>query len=324
MRSDVKLIEQVIRIVGIIAILALLLVGGAILPASAASVWSMPITAIAGSEGSNPNLRLGTNTSATDGFDSGIDVPHAPPAPGATFDAYFSIVHPLFPQLDKDYRVPAVSIQWTLNVQSGTQQITLSWDASGVPVNVSLRLTGSGLNVDMKTTSNTTLPAGIYSLTIASTQTTTPTPEVTPTPTSTPEVMPTPSPTGSTPVTGITREVNGNITPGVSITLDGTGTVVSDQNGQFQIMATATGNLTVVAHKDGFRDRTQIVNMAGLGPGFAVTCNFQGQHGLIPNAPDIWYALDCVNLWLYPPNQETGLDIWTALDVINAWLYPVQ
>jgi hypothetical protein len=127
-----------------------------------------------------------------------------------------------------------------------------------------------------------------------------------------------------TPVNGITREVNGTILPGVSITLDGIATVVSDQSGQYEIMATATGSHTVVAHKDGFRDRTQTINIAGLGQEFAVTCNFQGQHGLIPNAPDIWYALDCVNLWLYPPNQETGLDIWTALDVINAWLYPVQ
>jgi hypothetical protein len=135
---------------------------------------------------------------------------------------------------------------------------------------------------------------------------------------------PTPAPTSSTPVTGITREVNGNFLPLVSITLDGIGPVVSDQAGQFQIMATGTGNHTVVAHKDGFRDRTQIVNIAGLGPGYAVTCNFQGQYGLIPNAPDMWYALDCVNLWLYPPNPDTGLDIWTALDVINAWQYPVH
>ena len=37
--------------------------------------------------------------------------------------------------------------------------------------------------------------------------------------------------TDFTPVTGITREVNGDILPGVSITLDGTGAVVSDQNG---------------------------------------------------------------------------------------------
>jgi len=128
----------------------------------------------------------------------------------------------------------------------------------------------------------------------------------------------------STTVTGTTREVNGNILAGVTITLDGIGPVVSDQNGQFQMMATATGSHTIVAHKDGFRDRTQTVNIAGLVPEFAVTCNFQGTHGLIPNAPDIWYALDCVNLWLYPPNQETGLDIWTALDVINAWLYPIS
>ena len=199
MRSDVKLIEQVIRIVGIIAILALLLVGGAILPASAASVWSMPITAIAGSEGSNPNLRLGTNTGATDGFDSGIDVPHPPPAPGATFDAYFSIVHPLFPQLDKDYRAPTGSIQWTLHVQSSTQQILLSWDASGVPVNASLRLIGPGLAIDMRAVNNTNLPAGIYSLTIASTQTTTPTPQptTTPIPTVTPTATSTPIPTSS-------------------------------------------------------------------------------------------------------------------------------
>jgi internalin A len=130
--------------------------------------------------------------------------------------------------------------------------------------------------------------------------------------------------TDATPVTGITRGVNGSILAGVSITLDGIGPVVSDQSGQYEIMATATGSHTVVAHKDGFRDRTRTVNITGLGTGYAVTCNFQGQYGLIPKAPNIWYALDCVNLWLYPPNPDTGLDIWTALDVINAWLYPVQ
>jgi len=129
---------------------------------------------------------------------------------------------------------------------------------------------------------------------------------------------------GRTPVTGITREIKGDILPGVSITLDGIGPVVSDQSGQYEIMATETGSHTIAAHKDGFRDRTQTINIAGLGPGYAVTCNFQGQYGLIPKAPDIWYALDCVNLWLYPPNLDIGLDIWTALDVINAWLYPVQ
>ena len=128
----------------------------------------------------------------------------------------------------------------------------------------------------------------------------------------------------STPVTGITREVNGNILPGVSITLDSVETVVSDQNGQYQIMATSTGSHTILAQKDGFREKTQTISIYGLGEAYAVTCNFQGDYGLIPNAPDIWYALACINRWLYPPNPDIGLTMQTALDVINAWLYPAS
>jgi DMSO/TMAO reductase YedYZ molybdopterin-dependent catalytic subunit len=127
-----------------------------------------------------------------------------------------------------------------------------------------------------------------------------------------------------TPVLGITRQINGAILPEVSITIDGIGPMLSDQSGQYEIMATTTGTHTIVAHKDGFRDSTRTINITGLGPGYAVTCNFQGRYGLIPNAPNMEYALDCIDLWLFPPNQDTGLDIWTALDVINAWLYPRQ
>jgi hypothetical protein len=127
----------------------------------------------------------------------------------------------------------------------------------------------------------------------------------------------------STLVTGMTREVNGEILPGVSITLDGVETGVSDQSGIYLITVYSTGSHTLVAHKDGFRDRTRTVNIAELDSGYAVTCDFQGQYGLIPDAPDMWYALDCVNLWLYPPNPYIGLDMWTALDVVNAWLYPI-
>jgi hypothetical protein len=136
--------------------------------------------------------------------------------------------------------------------------------------------------------------------------------------------MPTPTPTPATPVTGITREVNGNILLGVSITIDGIGSVVSDQDGHYEIMTTATGDYTVTAHKDGFKDRTRTVSITGLGTGYAVTCNFQGQYGLIPNAPDMQYALMCINRWLYPPDADTGLTMQTALAVINAWLYPMQ
>ncbi len=129
--------------------------------------------------------------------------------------------------------------------------------------------------------------------------------------------------TDATPVTGITREVNGSILAGVTITLDGIATVVSDQDGNYEIMVTATGNHTIVAHKDGFRDRTQTINIGGLGQEFAVICNFQGQYGLIPNAPDMQYALACINRWLYPPDADIGLTMQTALAVINAWLYPM-
>ena len=130
--------------------------------------------------------------------------------------------------------------------------------------------------------------------------------------------------TDFTPVTGITRAVNGDILAGVTITLDGIATVVSDQYGQYEIMATATGSHTVVAHKDGFRDRNRTINITGLGTSYAVTCNFQGNSGLIPNAPNMSYALACINRWLYPPSSDIGLTMQTALAVINAWLYPVQ
>jgi hypothetical protein len=126
-----------------------------------------------------------------------------------------------------------------------------------------------------------------------------------------------------TPVVGVTREVICNLLPGVTIMLDSIGPEVSDGDGLYQIMATETGDYDVVASKDGFRDRTRTITVEGQGPAFTVTCNFSGQYGLIPNAPDIWYALDCVNLWLYPPSPECALDIWTALDVVNAWQYPI-
>jgi hypothetical protein len=50
--------------------------------------------------------------------------------------------------------------------------------------------------------------------------------------------------------------------PRVSITLDGRAPVASDQSGHYEIMATATGTHTAVAHKDVFMHRTQILNIA--------------------------------------------------------------
>jgi len=121
------------------------------------------------------------------------------------------------------------------------------------------------------------------------------------------------------PVSGVTREVNCDILDGVEISLDGVGPVFSDGTGNYTIRASGPGTYTVNASKAGFRSRTQIVDVDCVNP---VTLNFQAGYGLIPCSPDIWYALDCVNLWLYPPGAECGLGMSTILAVMNAWLYP--
>ena len=68
------------------------------------SDWSVPVVAYTGVEGSNADLELGIHPDATDGYDYGIDLPNPPPQPGALFEAYFSIVHTLFPGLNRDLR----------------------------------------------------------------------------------------------------------------------------------------------------------------------------------------------------------------------------
>lgn len=130
-----------------------------------------------------------------------------------------------------------------------------------------------------------------------------------------------------TPVVGVTREVNCALLPGVTVTLfQGdveVGSAVSDGNGDYRLIAPAIGEYTLVASKAEFRDETQTIEVLGPGPEFTVVCDFAREYGLIPNAPDMWYALDCQNLWQYPPNEECALDMWTALDVMNAWQYPI-
>lgn len=160
--------KRAMKILSLIGIMTLLLVGVAMEPAAAQTEWSVPITAVTAGEGNNPNLELGTNSAATDSFDSGIDMPH-PPFP-STFDAYFSIVHALFPRLDKDFRATGNgTIRWTLHVESNSEDVTLTWDASAVPAGMPLWMTNSGLGlqVNMKEDNSTVLPAGAYNLTIA-------------------------------------------------------------------------------------------------------------------------------------------------------------
>jgi hypothetical protein len=139
-------------------------------PADCPSGWSVPMTAAAGTEGSNNNLEFGLKSSATDGYDSSIDVPHPPPGPNATFDAYFAINDALFPQLDKDYRAPLTLPNdvrvWTLMVKSASNSITLNWDTSKVPGDLFVFMNTGTSIIDMKAQSSLTLRAGNYGLII--------------------------------------------------------------------------------------------------------------------------------------------------------------
>ena len=157
--------RKTVMILMLAALIALPLAQGATSSAAAQSEWSVAVTACTMSEGSNPNLEFGTATGATDSFDSGVDLPH-PPYP-TTFDAFFLVDHFLFPRLDRDYREPSDVIQWVLHIESSLEEIAVSWDASAVPGDVTLWLTGAGVQIDMKAVSEAVLPPGAVDLSIS-------------------------------------------------------------------------------------------------------------------------------------------------------------
>jgi hypothetical protein len=121
-------------------------------------------------------------------------------------------------------------------------------------------------------------------------------------------------------VQGETWEVKGIVLPGVTLTLDGDTFVVSDENGNYQLLAYTTGWHTVVANKVGFRSQTETINVDNLETVY--TLDFEANTGLIPNAPDMSYVLACIHIWKYP-HDGLGLDISSVLAVIHAWKFPV-
>ncbi len=131
-----------------------------------APMWTVPMTADAGPEGSNAELAFGIHPDATDGYDSGIDVPSAPQGSGDLFDAYFSIIHPTFSRLNRDFR-GEIPNQWTLEVNSTNEPIDLSWDATGVPAHLSAIMKYGTETIDMRVQDNVELPAGTYVITIS-------------------------------------------------------------------------------------------------------------------------------------------------------------
>jgi len=122
-------------------------------------------------------------------------------------------------------------------------------------------------------------------------------------------------------ICGATYEANGSILGGVTIAIDGSASVVSSNNGTYQIIATTTGNHTVTASKAGFRDQSQVIEITDLT--IPYTLDFKGNNGLVPNAPTLSYVLACINKWIAPPGDGTELSISKVLAVINAWQFPL-
>jgi len=125
-------------------------------------------------------------------------------------------------------------------------------------------------------------------------------------------------------VRGVTGEVNCEVLPGVALELYKDGVEVdsdtSDVSGNYELTATETGDYTVTASKSGFRDETQTISVTDLGQEY--TLNFLRDHALVPNAPDMSYALLCIHHWKYP-SPECGISMSKALSVVHAWKYPI-
>ncbi len=127
-------------------------------------------------------------------------------------------------------------------------------------------------------------------------------------------------------IEGQIREVNCETLEGVIVELYRDDEVVDDTttdwDGLYDFTVYDTdGSYEVVANKWGFREQRQSVEVEMEEQ---YTLDFSRDHGLIPNAPSASYAMDCVNMWLFPPDPEGGLSAARAMDVVNAWLYPQE
>jgi len=125
-----------------------------------------------------------------------------------------------------------------------------------------------------------------------------------------------------TQITGQTHEVNCATLAGVNVTLYqgavAIANTVSDGTGNYTLAVPALGDYNVTASKAGFNSETQAISVTEA---ITYTLDFVGDHGLVPNAPDLSYVLACINLWQFgtPPCQ---LGLSKMLAVINAWEFP--
>lgn len=148
-----------------------LLIGGSAKVNAQSSAWNLTING-ADQNGNNLDLVVGTSGEATDGFDAALDQ-YAPPAPpDGSFDMrivdgtedYFKLFRPLTTD----------AATWLISARSSagsTEQITLSWDNTGIASSSDLYLleyeTGTGTEqIDLTETTELVLAGGNHDVTV--------------------------------------------------------------------------------------------------------------------------------------------------------------
>jgi hypothetical protein len=123
-----------------------------------AGAWMTDLSVTSG--GTTTSLVIGVDEAATDGFDSGLDIPLPPAPPGSTFSAYL-VSTGMFPMLQTDIRnAPG----WTLSVEA-KESMHIVWAASPAPLTITI----SDQVHPMSAAGEAILPAGSYQLLIQST-----------------------------------------------------------------------------------------------------------------------------------------------------------
>ncbi|MDD5187437.1 MAG: PKD domain-containing protein, partial [Methanoregula sp.] len=126
------------------------------------TLWNMTVNITSGTY--NQNVIMGSAASATRGYDVGFDVAMPPDPPGAKKIVYFSINDALFDHLSTDYKPPVNATNtveyWTLYIKSDGM-LQVSWDTTliGNP-DLTFMWNDGTKTVNMRSVTNTTLPAG--------------------------------------------------------------------------------------------------------------------------------------------------------------------
>jgi hypothetical protein len=129
---------------------------------------------------------------------------------------------------------------------------------------------------------------------------------------------------GPSGIIGVTGAVNCSTLAGVTVELSKSGwqdSATSDNDGNYAITTFESGEYDVTASKSGFRQESQTIEFTD--PPEVHTIDFLAETGLVPNAPDVFYVLECIDQWLYP-ESPCELTVFKVLEVVNAWLYPID